>query len=221
MNPPHHLATSVTANSGSATGGVPLGSAAAAAGGEPVGAVPAVAAAAQHHQGLAGVAAVGEGMRVLGGEVPRRVRRAAIAGAHITMGGAPGGNSLAPGLPAAGLVAFGGHGSALVPLAVLGVIAAPAPVNSGFRTSGFTADTSCARHDHHLRTLKRLKVYIGAVSAAMGLVSGSEEKGKEAPDRPRKAKPRPQYQNGTSPHSGELLRIRRNPLSLGPRGYER
>jgi len=47
------------------------------------------------------------------------------------------------------------------------------------------------------------------------------EKGKEAPDRPRKAKPRPQYQNGTSPHSGELLRIRRNPLSLGPRGYKR
>ena len=207
MNPPHHLATSVTANSRPATGGVPLGSAAAAAGGEPVGAVPAVAAAAQHRQGLAGVAAVGEGMRVLGGEVPRRVRRAAIAGA--------------PGLPAAGLVAFGGHGSALVPLAVLGVIAAPAPVNSGFRAPRFTADSPCARHDHHLRTLKRLKVYIGAVSAAMGLVSGSEEKGKEAPDRPRKAKPRPQYQNGTSPHSGELLRIRRNPLSLGPRGYER
>lgn len=154
MNPPHHLATSVTANSGSTTGGAPLGSAAAAAGGEPVGAVPAVAAAAQHHQGLAGVAAVGEGMRVLGGEVPRRVRRAAIAGAHITMGGAPGGNSLAPGLPAAGLVAFGGHGSALVPLMLLGVAAAPAPVNSGFRTPGFAADASCARHDHHPQLLK-------------------------------------------------------------------
>ena len=166
MNPPHHLATSVTANSRPATGGVPLGSAAAAADGEPVGAVPAVAAAAQHRQGLAGVAAVGEGMRVLGGAVPRRVRRAAIAGAHITMGGAPGGNSLAPGLPAAGLVAFGGHGSVLVPLMLLGVIAAPAPVNSGFRAPGFTADSPCARHDHHLRTLKRLKVYIGAVSAA-------------------------------------------------------
>lgn len=40
---------------------------------------------------------------------------------------------------------------------------------------------------------------MGVVSAAMGLVSGSEEKGKEAPDRPRKAKPRPQYQNG-HPH---------------------
>lgn len=62
---------------------------------------------------------------------------------------------------------------------------------------------------------------MGVVSAALGLVSGSEEKGKEAPDRSRKAKPRPQYQNGASPHGRELLRIRRNPLSLGPRGYER
>lgn len=112
--------------------------------------MPAVAAAAQHRQGLAGVAAIGEGMRVLGGEVPRRVRRAAIAGAHITMGGAPGGNSPAPSLPAAGLVAFGGHGSALVPLILLGVAAAPTPVNSGFRTPGFAADASCARHGHHL-----------------------------------------------------------------------
>lgn len=128
----------------------PLGSAAAAAGGEPGGTVPAVAAAAQHHQGLAGVAAISKGMRVLGGEVPRRVRRAAIAGAHITMGGAPGGNSLAPGLPATGLVAFGGHGSVLVPLMLLGVTAAPAPVNSRFRTPGFTADSPCARHGHHL-----------------------------------------------------------------------
>ena len=150
MNPPHHLATSVTANSESATGGVPLGSVAAAAGGEPGGTVPAVAAAAQHHQGLAGVAAVGEGMRVLGGEVPRRVRRAAIAGAHITMGGAPGSNSLAPGLPATWLVAFGGHDSALVPLTLLGVAAAPAPVNSRFWTPRFAADSPCARHDHHL-----------------------------------------------------------------------
>lgn len=150
MNPPHYLATSVTANSESATGGVPLGSAAAAAGGEPVGAVPAVAAAAQHHQGLAGVTAVSEGMRVLGGEVPRRVRRATIAGAHITMGGAPGGNSAAARLPGAGLVAFGGHGSALVPLMLLGMAAAPAPVAGGFRAPGFAADTSCARHGHHL-----------------------------------------------------------------------
>lgn len=150
MNPPHHLATSVTANSGPATGGIPLGSAAAAAGGEPVGTVPAVAASAQHRQGLAGVAAVGEGMRVLGGEVPRRVRRAAIAGAHITMGGAPDGNSPAPNLPATGFVTFGGHGSALVPLILLGVIAAPAPVNSRLRTPGFTADSPCARHGHHL-----------------------------------------------------------------------
>ena len=154
MNPPHHLATSVTANSMPATGGVPLGSAAATAGGEPVGAVPAVAAAAQHHQGLAGVAAVGEGMRVLGSEVPRRVRRAAIAGAHITMSGAPGGNRPAPSLPAARLVAFGGHGSALVSLVLLGVAAAPAPVAGGFRTSGFTANASCARHDHHPQLLK-------------------------------------------------------------------
>ncbi len=151
MNPPHHLATSVTANSRPATGGIPLGS---AAGGKTVGAVPAVAAAAQHHQGLAGVTAVSEGMRVLGSEVPRRVRRAAIAGAHITMGGAPGGNRPAPSLPAARLIAFSGHGSALVPLLLLGVAAAPAPVNSGFRTSGFTADTSCARHDHHPQLLK-------------------------------------------------------------------
>ena len=150
MNPPHHLATSVTANSGPATGGIPLGSAAAAAGGKTVGTVPAVAAAAQHHQGLAGVAAVGEGMRVLGGEVPRRVRRAAIAGAHITMGDAPLSNSLAPSLPAARLVAFGGHGSALVPLMFLGVAAAPAPVNSRFRAPGFAANASCARHGHHL-----------------------------------------------------------------------
>ena len=154
MNPPHHLATSVTANSRPATGGIPLGSAATAAGGKTVGTVPAVAAAAQHPQGLAGVAAVGEGMRVLGSEVPRRVRRAAIAGAHITMGGAPGGNRPAPSLPAARLIAFSGHGSALVPLLLLGVAAAPAPVNSGFRTSGFTADTSCARHDHHPQLLK-------------------------------------------------------------------
>lgn len=128
----------------------PLGSAAAVAGGKTVSAVPAVAAAAQHHQGLAGVAAVGEGMRVLGGEVPRRVRRVAVAGAHITMGGAPGGNSLAPSLPATWLIAFGGHGSALVPLILLGVATAPAPVNSRFRTPGFTADSPCARHGHHL-----------------------------------------------------------------------
>lgn len=154
MNPPHYLATSVTANSRPATGGIPLGSVVAAADGKSVGTVPAVAAAAQHHQGLAGVAAVGEGMRVLGGEVPRRVRRAAIAGAHITMGGAPGSNRPAPGLPAAGLVAFGGHGSALVPLILLGVAAAPAPVNSRFRTPGFTADSPCARHDHHPQLLK-------------------------------------------------------------------
>jgi len=34
---------------------------------------------------------------------------------------------------------------------------------------------------------------MGVVSAAtMGLVSGSEEKGKEAPDKSRKAKPQPQ-----------------------------
>lgn len=159
MNPPHHLATSVTANSRPATGGIPLGSAAATAGGEPVGAVPAVAAAAQHHQGLAGVAAVGEGMRVLGSEVPRRVRRAAIAGAHITMGGAPGGNRPAPSLPATGLVAFSGHGSALVPLALLGMAATPAPVAGGFRAPRFATDASCARHDHHPRPLKDLKVY--------------------------------------------------------------
>nr|DAN97584.1 MAG TPA: hypothetical protein [Caudoviricetes sp.] len=150
LNPPHHLATSVTANSGSATGGIPLGSAAAAAGGKAVGAVPAVAAAAQHHQGLAGVSAVGEGMRVLGSEVPRRVRRAAIAGAHITMGDAPLSNRLAPSLPTTGFVAFGGHGSALVPLMFLGVAAAPAPVGCRVWTPRFAADSPCARHGHHL-----------------------------------------------------------------------
>ena len=122
----------------------------AAAGGKTVGAVPAVAAAAQHHQGLGGVAAVGEGMRVLGGEIPRRVRRATIARAHITMGGTPGSNHPAPSLPAAWLIAFGGHGSTLVPLVLLGMAATPAPVNSGFRAPRFTANTSCARHGHHL-----------------------------------------------------------------------
>lgn len=151
MNPPHHLATSVTANSRPATGGIPLGS---AAGGKTVGAVPAVAAAAQHHQGLAGVTAVSEGMRMLGGEVPRRVRRSAIAGAHVTMGGAPGSNHPAPSLPATWLVAFGGHGSTLVPLVLLGMAATPAPVAGGLRAPGFTADTSCARHDHHPQLLK-------------------------------------------------------------------
>ena len=154
MNPSRHLATSVTANSRPATGGIPLGSAAAAAGSEPVGAVPAVATAAQHHQGLAGVAAIGEGMRVLGGEVPRRVRRAAIAGAHVTMGDAPGGNSLAPSLPAARLIPFSGHGSTLVPLMLLGVAAAPAPVGCRVWTPRFAANASCARHDHHPQLLK-------------------------------------------------------------------
>ncbi len=147
LNPPHHLATSVTANSRPATGGIPLGS---AAGGKTVGAVPAVAAAAQHHQGLAGVTAVSEGMRMLGGEVPRRVRRPAVARAHITMGGTPGNNHPPPSLPAARLVAFGGHGSALVPLVLLGVAATPAPVAGGLRTPRFAADASCARHGHHL-----------------------------------------------------------------------
>ena len=180
MNPPHHLATSVTANSRHATGGVPLGSAAATAGSKTVGAMPAVAAAAQHHQGLAGVAAVSEGMYVLGGEVRRRVRQATIAGAHITMGGSPGGNRPAPSLPAARLVAFGGHGSALAPLVLLGMAAAPAPVAGGLRTPGFAADTSCARHGYHPRPLKNLKVYGCRIrSNSMGLVSGSEEKGKE------------------------------------------
>jgi len=122
----------------------------AAAGGKTVGAVPAVAAAAQYYQGLGGVAAISEGMRVLGGEVPRRVRRATIAGAHITMGSAPGGNHPAPSLPAARLVAFGGHGSTLVPLVLLGMAATPASVAGGFRTPGFTANASCARHGHHL-----------------------------------------------------------------------
>jgi len=150
LNPLHHLATSVTANSRPATGGIPLGSAAAAAGGKTVGAMPTVAAAAQHHQGLAGVAAVNEGMYVLGGEVPRRVRRPAVARAHITIGGTPGSNHPPPSLPAARLIAFGGHSSALVPLILLGMAAAPAPVAGGFRAPGFAADASCARHGHHL-----------------------------------------------------------------------
>ena len=122
----------------------------AAAGGKAVGTVPAVAAAAQHHQGLAGVATVGEGMRVLGGEVPRRVRRSTIAGAHITMGGAPGSNRPAPSLPTTGFVAFGGHGSTLAPLMLLGVAAAPAPVGCRVWTPRFAADSPCARHGHHL-----------------------------------------------------------------------
>lgn len=159
--------------------------------------MPAVAAAAQHHQGLAGVTPISEGMCVLGGEVPRRVRRAAIAGAHITMGGAPGGNRPAPSLPAAMLIAFGGHGSALVPLMLLGVAAAPAPVGCRVWTPRFTADTSCARHGHHPRPLKDLKVYGCRIrSKSMGLVSGGEEKGKEATDGSRKAKPGPNAKTG-------------------------